>query len=207
VGEAVEERRVGRARARRVHAPLDLRRDERLSPRDVDARFIAATNRDLDAEVARGAFRRDLFFRLNGIALTVPPLRERTEEIEPLARAFVAKASREMERARTPALSDEALAALTRHAWPGNVRELRNAMERAVVLCTGDTIRPDHLPPQLVAASAASAAAPPGDALSPAAAPTAGAADPSESASSPRSTPARAIKPRRRPSSGSRAGG
>ena len=98
------------------------------------------------SEIKRGRFRQDLYFRLNGITLAIPPLRERVEEIEPLAQSFVASAARQAQRARPPRLSPEALALLERYEWPGNVRELRNVIERAVLLCTGDAIRPEHLP-------------------------------------------------------------
>lgn len=112
-----------------------------LSPRPIDVRFISATNRDLAAEVLRGTFRQDLYFRLNGIALSIPPLRERRDEIEPLARAFAASAAASIGRS-PPVISSQAMTALLRHDWPGNVRELRNAIERAVVLCEG-VIRPE----------------------------------------------------------------
>ena len=132
------------------------------SPRRVDVRFIAATNRDIEAEVARGAFRQDLFFRLNGIALTIPPLRERTAEVAPLARTFVANACAQMDRPRAPAISEEALSMLERYRWPGNVRELRNAMERAVALCVGDTLGPEHLTAKIVG-EAEARVSPPGE--------------------------------------------
>jgi DNA-binding NtrC family response regulator len=140
--------------------------------RPVDVRFVAATNRDLEAESAARRFREDLFFRLNGIALLIPPLRDRPREIEPLARAFLAAACRDVERAELPALSAGALEILRRHRWPGNVRELRNAIGRAVVLCLGGTVLPEHLPPSLLKAveaqpaagvTAAIAIAPPAD--------------------------------------------
>jgi two-component system, NtrC family, response regulator AtoC len=111
-----------------------------LSPRPIDVRFISATNRDLAAEVQRGSFRQDLYFRLNGIALSIPPLRERRDEIEPLALAFAVSAAASIGRS-PPIISPQAMAALLRHDWPGNVRELRNAIERAVVLSDG-MIRP-----------------------------------------------------------------
>src|SRR5262249_44533567 len=85
------------------------------APRAVDVRFVSATNRDLEAEVARGAFRQDLFFRLNGIALTIPPLRQRTSEIAYLARRFLAGAFRQMDRQGAPLLSSEALSVLERY--------------------------------------------------------------------------------------------
>jgi DNA-binding NtrC family response regulator len=114
-------------------------------PREIDVRFVAATNRDLEEEVANKAFRQDLFFRLNGIALEIPPLRERREDIEPLARSFLEQAARRARRP-PPALTDEALAVLRSYGWPGNVRELRNVVERALVLCTGSSIAAEHLP-------------------------------------------------------------
>jgi len=113
--------------------------------RPIDVRFVAATNRDLEADVAEGLFREDLFFRLNGLTLTIPPLRERQVEIEPLARSFVAATCQQMERAPL-ALSAEVTERLLSYRWPGNVRELRNVMERAVVLCSGPRIEVEHLP-------------------------------------------------------------
>jgi DNA-binding NtrC family response regulator len=96
--------------------------------RALDVRFVAATNRDLEAEVAIGAFREDLYFRLNGVAFTIPPLRERASEIAPLAERFLRTASQKMNRAEPLRLGQQALSCLERHSWPGNVRELRNAM-------------------------------------------------------------------------------
>jgi DNA-binding NtrC family response regulator len=127
--------------------------------RSIDVRFLSATNRDLEADVERGAFRADLFFRLNGIALTVPPLRARRGEIEELAALFLARACLDGGRTDPPALSVEARDALLRHPWPGNVRELRNAMERAVVLCAGPTVLAEHLPPRMLEAAPAKASA------------------------------------------------
>jgi DNA-binding NtrC family response regulator len=115
-----------------------------LVARPIDVRLIAATNRDLEAEARKGTFRQDLFFRLNGISLTVPPLRERRDEIAPLARMFAARAAERMGRP-APEISAAAIEALGRHAWPGNVRELRNVMERAVVLLDAGAIGPEHL--------------------------------------------------------------
>jgi transcriptional regulator with PAS, ATPase and Fis domain len=125
-------------------------------PRSVGARFLAATNRDLQEATRQGTFRKDLYFRLNGIALTIPPLRERAEEVGDLARLFAARAAEGLHRA-APLVSDEVLRILIAHDWPGNVRELRNLMERAVVLCTGNQITEEHLPPELLAAPAAGA--------------------------------------------------
>jgi two-component system, NtrC family, response regulator AtoC len=117
-----------------------------LKARPLDVRFIAATNRDLENEITRGTFRQDLFFRLNGATLVIPPLRERVSEIPDLARAFIGQAARQMGMAAQPALSREALEVLCAYSWPGNIRELRNVVERAVLLCTGGAILPAHLP-------------------------------------------------------------
>jgi NtrC-family two-component system response regulator AlgB len=114
----------------------------------VDTRIIAASNRDLEAEVAAHRFREDLYYRLNVVALHVPPLRERREELISLAQALLAAAASRNHRT-PPRLSAEAEAALTRYRWPGNVRELRNAMERAVIFARGNEITPDCLPDTL----------------------------------------------------------
>jgi DNA-binding NtrC family response regulator len=128
------------------------------SPRPIDVRFVSATNRDLEAEVARGAFRQDLFFRLNGTSLLIPPLRRRAAEIGQLARRFLAGACRQLDRPGVPTISPEALAALTRYPWPGNIRELRNVIERAAVLSVVDVLLPEHLPAKILAAPGAPAA-------------------------------------------------
>jgi DNA-binding NtrC family response regulator len=117
-----------------------------LKPRALDVRFIAATNRDLENEILRGTFRQDLFFRLNGATLVIPPLRERTSEIPDLARAFAAQAARQMGLAQQPALASEALEMMMSYSWPGNIRELRNVVERAVLLCGRGPVLPAHLP-------------------------------------------------------------
>jgi two-component system response regulator AtoC len=106
---------------------------------DVDVRVIAATHRDLEAMVSTGKFREDLLYRLNPVTVRIPPLRERTEEIRPLAERFLAEASRAAASA-VRAIDAPALAALEAYAWPGNVRELRNAIERAVALAEGKAI-------------------------------------------------------------------
>jgi DNA-binding NtrC family response regulator len=128
----------------RVLETREVLRVGSVSGTRVDVRFISATNEPLDALVARGAFRRDLYFRLAGMTLQVPSLRARRGEIPQLAAAFVREFA---ERAgRTPAeFSREALALLCRYDWPGNIRELRNVCERAVVLSRGGQIRPEHL--------------------------------------------------------------
>jgi DNA-binding NtrC family response regulator len=106
-----------------------------------DARILAATNRQLEEEVKAGRFREDLFYRLNVVELNVPPLRERPEDILPLANAFISEFSKGKAR-----LAAAATQHLTHYAWPGNVRELRNAMERAALLSLGELILPEHLP-------------------------------------------------------------
>ena len=116
-----------------------------LKARVIDVRFMAATHRDLEAEIRRGTFRRDLFYRLNGVSLMVPPLRERVNEIHTLAELFIADFSKQAGR-KPLALSSRARALLQRYAWPGNVRELRNVMERAVMLCQTNTIDLVDLP-------------------------------------------------------------
>jgi two-component system, NtrC family, response regulator AlgB len=114
----------------------------------VDTRIVAATNRDLEAEVTARHFREDLFYRLNVITLRLPALRERREDILPLAEWLLDAASLRNQRAKLK-LSQGAAAALTRYRWPGNVRELRNAIERAAVLTRGEEIAPDDLPDSL----------------------------------------------------------
>ena len=114
----------------------------------VDTRIIAATNRDLEAEVAARHFRDDLYYRLNVITLRVPPLRERREDILPLAEWMLKSASIRNRRSRM-SLSPGAAAAITKYRWPGNVRDLRNSLERAAVLTRGEVIQPDDLPDSL----------------------------------------------------------
>ena len=116
-----------------------------LKRRSIDVRFIAATNRNLENELEKGTFRSDLFFRLNGITIAIPPLRERLSELPELAHTFTAHAARENSR-EPPQISDGAMALLLAYEWPGNIRELRNVIERAVVLCEGDCIETSHLP-------------------------------------------------------------
>jgi DNA-binding NtrC family response regulator len=118
-----------------------------LRPRPVDVRFVAATNRDIDALVATGAFRKDLYFRLKGMSVVVPPLAERAGEIEPLAHLFLGRACAKLKRGPL-SIAPDALARLKGYSWPGNVRELRNAMDRAAVLCTGVAVEVGHLPPE-----------------------------------------------------------
>ena len=126
---------------------LDDRSYERLGePRErrADVRLIAATNRPLDDEVRAGRFREDLFFRLNVVTLTMPPLRERREDTLPLARHYLRFFSRSR-RAAPLSFSAEAEQAMVAYAWPGNLRELRNAVERATILSLGSAIEPADL--------------------------------------------------------------
>jgi DNA-binding NtrC family response regulator len=125
----------------------------------VDARVVAATNRDLQERVHEGAFREDLFYRLNVIAIEVPPLRERASDIPILAEHFAANAALRARRPR-PALTREATDWLVSQPWPGNIRELENAMERAVVLASGDTLDASDFMPRGAAAAAAARSVP-----------------------------------------------
>src|SRR5260221_3213062 len=132
------------AKLLRVLENQEITRVGGLRSRRVDVRIISATNRDLATQVRSGAFRQDLFFRLNGITLTVPPLRARRGEIAPMAMEFIQETCRHAGRP-VLAIADDALAFLEHQSWPGNVRELRNTIERAVTLCTGDRIDIRHL--------------------------------------------------------------
>src|SRR6185436_12667882 len=136
----LEEREVLRVGARR--------------PTPIDVRFIAATNRDLAAMVEVGTFRRDLYYRLCGVPITVPPLRERRDEIAELARTFIAPAAGLIGKP-APSLTPRALAALEAWAWPGNVRELRTTLERACLFAKDvidvaelQLVEAPELPPQ-----------------------------------------------------------
>ena len=115
-----------------------------LKDRAIDVRFVAATNRNLEQEAVAGRFRQDLYYRLDGISLLIPPLRERVGEIEELARLFVQRSTPPGTRA--PALSPQAIELLRGYPWPGNIRELRNVIERAVLLCVDGVIGVEHLP-------------------------------------------------------------
>ena len=119
----------------------------------VDVRILAATNRNLEAEVRAGRFREDLFFRLNVLSITTPPLRERLEDIPLLAQSFVMKVSKQYNVPVKP-LSAQAQALMMEYEWPGNVRELENALERAVVLGDTDEIVPEDLPESIREAAA-----------------------------------------------------
>jgi len=121
--------------------------------RPINVRFVSATNRDLEADSQSGHLRPDLYFRLNGVALHIPPLRERLGEIEGLAASFLAVACRDLERTAPLLISSSALDVLRRYSWPGNIREFRNVIERAAVMCSESTILPEHLPASLLAAT------------------------------------------------------
>ncbi len=116
----------------------------------VDVRIIAATNRDLGAAIARGTFRKDLFYRLNVIDILVPPLRERREDVLALAAAFLTEIAARNQLS-VPQLASDVAAALTAWDYPGNVRELIHALERAVALARGGEVRVEHLPPDIAA--------------------------------------------------------
>jgi transcriptional regulator with GAF, ATPase, and Fis domain len=137
------------AKLLRVLQEREFERVGGTHPLKVDVRLIAATNKDLDEAIREGRFRQDLFFRLNVVSLTVPPLRERRDDISLLATHFAKKYSRKC-KGRDMGLSPEARACLAQYDWPGNVRELENAIERAVVLGSGDVIRPEDLPEDIL---------------------------------------------------------
>jgi DNA-binding NtrC family response regulator len=126
------------------------------APRAIDIRVVSATHRDLELAIEQGHFRADLYYRLNGISFSVPPLRERKADIDALASHFVSRAAREQQRETVPQLTEAVLQRLREYAWPGNIRELRNVLDRAVVLCDGPALTPAHLPPKLVQPAAAS---------------------------------------------------
>ncbi len=145
---------------------IESRRFKRLGgtvDQHVDLRIIAATNRDLEVAVREGRFREDLYYRLKVIPVVLPPLRERREDIPPLLRHFMAKYNAEFRKSFRH-IDPDALRLLTAYSWPGNVRELRNLLERILILEQGDTIRVEHLPPEITAPTIApaSAAAPHG---------------------------------------------
>jgi two-component system response regulator AtoC len=119
-----------------------------LRPREVDVRFVAATNQNLEQDVQTGRFREDLYYRLNGISLVIPPLRERASEIPKLAQRFIGEAARDAGLPETPVLSHEAESWMDGYEWPGNIRELRNAVNRAVILASAGVIQPEHLVPE-----------------------------------------------------------
>ncbi|RKH12285.1 sigma-54-dependent Fis family transcriptional regulator [Corallococcus praedator] len=139
------------AKLLRVLQEREVRRVGENLSRKVDVRVVAATNRELTEEVRLGHFRQDLFYRLRVIELRIPPLRERKEDILPLARLLLAEAGERLGR-RVSGLSPDAADQLLRYPWPGNVRELGNAIERAVVLCEGPRVEREDLPEEVRAA-------------------------------------------------------
>jgi transcriptional regulator with PAS, ATPase and Fis domain len=118
-------------------------------PIKVDVRLIAATNRDLEKAVKEGAFRQDLYYRLKVVDLTLPPLRQRRDDVLHLANHFVDKYSKKCNR-KVAGISPEARAYLMSYDWPGNIRELENAIERAIVLGSSDIILPEDLPENIL---------------------------------------------------------
>jgi two-component system, NtrC family, response regulator AtoC len=128
------------AKLLRVLESGEVRRLGGLTAKRVDARVVAATNADLASAVAEGRFRGDLFYRVNGMSFALPPLRERREDVEPLATMFLTAACRRAGRAELT-LADDAKEAIARHDWPGNARELRNVMERAAAIAEGSEVR------------------------------------------------------------------
>lgn len=135
------------AKLLRVLQDGEVRRIGENRPFAVDVRILCATHRDLAAEVHRGVFREDLYYRINVLTLTVPPLRERREDIVPLARQFLAEVAPSLR-----GFTQAAEHALERHAWPGNVRELRNAVQHGAALALGPRVDAVDLPDELGAA-------------------------------------------------------
>ncbi len=134
----------------RVLQEGEVRRVGANTSRTVQVRVIAATNRDLLADISTGRFRSDLYYRINVVSVHVPPLRERVEDVPDLARHFVELHGRRLGVSGS-LVSPDAMRLLTDYSWPGNVRELENAIERALVLATGAAIEPEHLPETVLA--------------------------------------------------------
>jgi DNA-binding NtrC family response regulator len=149
----------------RVLENREIKRVGSPNPIQIDIRVIAATNRDLEPMVAAGTFRGDLFYRLNVGTIHLPALRERPDDIEPLARHFVALCNTKLGRS-VAGVSPRVLDLLQRYPWPGNVRELANVIERALVVARGTVILPEHLPPLLLEARGDGAGRSPGSELS-----------------------------------------
>ena len=142
----------------RVLQEREVRRVGENRARPINVRVLAATNRDLLADVHGARFRQDLYYRLRVVEVVVPPLRERREDILPLARQLLAGTAKRFGK-KEPALTPDAANLLLQYAWPGNVRELENALERAVALAQSDRIGVDDLPPEIGSAPPASPAA------------------------------------------------
>jgi DNA-binding NtrC family response regulator len=118
---------------------------------NINVRLVAATNRDLEADVKAGKFRDDLFYRINVVPVILPPLRERREDIPLLAHHFAGEISKRLGRVNAPQIMPQAMEILVNYRWPGNVRELEHCIERVLVTCDAEKILPEHLPPQLSA--------------------------------------------------------
>jgi two-component system response regulator AtoC len=136
------------AKILRVLETKILRRVGGTTDIKIDVRFIAASNRDLRRAVQDGTFREDLYYRLSVVVVSLPPLRERMQDLELFVSAFVDEFSRAMGKG-VVGVSTEALDLMRRYRWPGNIRELRNVVERAMVLCDGQEVQPSHLPAEL----------------------------------------------------------
>jgi DNA-binding NtrC family response regulator len=137
------------AKLLRVLEEGKLRRVGGKAEIEVDVRLISATNRDFKVEIKNVRFREDLYFRLNVFQISLPPLRERRDDIPMLIQLFIEKFNAESGK-RVTGMHPDALELLKDYEWPGNIRELRNAVERAVILCDGELIEQDHLPPDLI---------------------------------------------------------
>jgi two-component system, NtrC family, response regulator AtoC len=134
------------AKLLRVLEKREVLRVGALKVRAIDVRFLSATHRDLEVEVQKGNFRQDLYFRLNGVNIVLPPLRDRVDEIETLAEHFILELASHGASKRVPKLTPAALRMLMGYSWPGNIRELRNIMERALLLAGASDIDVEHLP-------------------------------------------------------------
>jgi len=122
------------------------------TPKHVDVRLVSATNRDLASDVRAGRFREDLYFRIKGVELRLPPLRERQEDIPLLVQAFVHRFATQLDR-EPPRIDAATLSALQRYQWPGNVRQLMNVVQNMLVIADGDVVEPRHLPPEIAEAT------------------------------------------------------
>jgi len=111
----------------------------------VDVRLVSATNRDLRDKTSEGSFREDLYFRIKGVQIHLPALRERTDDIPALVHHYADRSAKQVER-ETPKISEDVMRLLMQHPWPGNIRQLVNVVQNMVVLCDGDTVEPRHLP-------------------------------------------------------------
>jgi transcriptional regulator with PAS, ATPase and Fis domain len=136
------------AKLLRVVESREVTRLGSTTARSIDVRFVCATHRDLTQLVKSGRFRQDLYYRVHGVGLTIPPLRKRRSELISLATNFAAETAQRMGMPR-PEFDEHVLNALAQYAWPGNIRELKNVVERAVVLSKGQPIRIEHLPREM----------------------------------------------------------